>query len=81
MNEMHTEPLKARVVNGRLILDEPTDLPEGSEVRLVVVDGDELDDEERAALNASLERGMDDLEAGRSVDAEVILAKIRARQA
>lgn len=82
MGEMHAEPLKARVVNGRLVLDEPTDLPEGSEVSLAIVDdADELDDEERAALHASLERGMDDLEAGRSVDADVILAKIRARQA
>jgi predicted transcriptional regulator len=75
MNEMDTKLLKARVVNGRLVLDEPTDLPEGSEVQLVVVDEGDLDDEERAALNASLERGMDDLEAGRSVSSDVILAK------
>ena len=82
MNAMHTEPLKARVVNGRLILDEPTDLPEGREVYLAVVDeGDDLDDEERAALHASIERGMKQLDAGQSVDAEVVLAKIRARRA
>ena len=36
-------PLKAHVKNGRLVLDDPTtDLPEGSEVELVVVD-DEFD--------------------------------------
>ena len=40
-----------------------------------------LDDEERAELHAAIEQGMDDLDAGRSVDAEVILAKVRARQA
>ena len=28
-------PLKAHVKNGRLVLDEPTDLPEGEEVELV----------------------------------------------
>ena len=28
-------PLKARVKNGRLVLDEPTDLPEGDVVELV----------------------------------------------
>ncbi len=81
MTAMHTEPLKARVINGRLVLDAPTNLPEGAEVELAVVDGDDLDDEERAELHAAIEQGMDDLDAGRSVDAEVILAKVRARQA
>jgi hypothetical protein len=28
-------PLEARVKNGRLVLDEPTDLPEGDVVELV----------------------------------------------
>jgi len=28
------QPLKAHVRNGRLVLDEPTDLPEGKEVQL-----------------------------------------------
>lgn len=82
MNMMHSEPLKARVKNGRLVLDEPTDLPEGREVYLAVVDeGDELDDEERAALHASIERGIAELDAGEGVDADVVLAKIRTRQA
>ena len=40
MTAMHTEPLKARVINGRLVLDAPTNLPEGAEVELAVVDGD-----------------------------------------
>jgi len=32
---MTIQPLKAHVKNGRLMLDEPTDLPEGEEVELV----------------------------------------------
>ena len=32
---MTMQPLKAHVKNGRLLLDEPTDLPEGEEVELV----------------------------------------------
>ncbi len=32
------QPLKAHVHNGRLVLDEPTDLPEGEVVELVPVD-------------------------------------------
>jgi len=40
-----------------LILDDPVDLPEGSEVDLVPADeGDDLDDEDRARLHAALER-------------------------
>ena len=34
-----SQPLKARVRNGRLVLDEPTDLPEGIDVDLVFADG------------------------------------------
>ncbi len=55
------QPLKAQVHNGRLVLDEPTNLPEGEEVELVPVDevlasgGDYLDDEERAALDRELD--------------------------
>jgi hypothetical protein len=37
------QPLKAHVKNGQFVLDDPsTDLPEGSEVELLVV-GDELE--------------------------------------
>jgi predicted DNA-binding antitoxin AbrB/MazE fold protein len=48
-------PLKAQVTNGRLKLDEPTDLPEGAEVEVVIID-DGLSLEERAELHASLDR-------------------------
>lgn len=77
--EMHA--LKARVQNGQVVLDEPAVLPEGAEVELYVVTADGMSDEERAALNASIERGLADAEAGRVVDAEVVLAKLRARSA
>jgi hypothetical protein len=50
------QALKARVENGRYVIDEPAALPEGAEVGLQVITGDELDDEERAALHASLAR-------------------------
>jgi hypothetical protein len=42
--------LKARVRGGRLVVDEPTDLPEGTELELLPLDpGDWLDDTDRAA--------------------------------
>ena len=75
------QPLRARVHNGRLKLDEPTDLPEGTELRLVVADeGDEFDDEERAALHQALARGSADIAAGRTVDATEFLATLDARR-
>jgi hypothetical protein len=63
------QPLKAHVHNGRLVLDEPTDLPEGEVVYLqpvdtvVPVDGDELDEEERAASHRELEASIAEAEA------------------
>jgi hypothetical protein len=79
---MLRQPLKARVCNGRLVLDEPTDLPDGEEIYLVPLEdeGDELDDEERAALHRSLARGIAELDRGEGVDAEVFLAELRARR-
>jgi hypothetical protein len=73
------QPLRARVRHGRIVLDEPTDLPEGTELELVLADGgDELDDEDRAALHRELELAMDDVDAGRVVSEEEVRAKLRA---
>jgi hypothetical protein len=77
------EILQARVKNGRLVLDEPTDLPEGEVVDLQIVANDMDDgmsDDERAALDRSIDRGIAQLEAGQGIPAEVILEKIRARR-
>jgi len=72
------QALKARVRNGRLILDEPTNLPEGAEIELVPAD--ELDDEERAELDRSLDEALDDAHAGNTVDGPEFLARLRAAQ-
>jgi len=79
--------LKAHVRGGRLVLDEPTDLPDGEDVELVPLDevlasgGDYLDEEERRRLHESIDRGLEDVRAGRTVDAEQVIAKLRARNA
>jgi len=81
------QSVKAHVKNGRLVLDEPTDLPEGEEVELVPLDevlargGDYLDDEERERLHRSIERGLEDVKAGRTVDASQVMAELRAEAA
>lgn len=75
------EKLKARVVGGQLVLDAPCDLPEGTVVDLVVVDeGDELDDAERAELHAALDAAWQSLRAGESgVPASDVIAALRKR--
>jgi len=77
-------PLKAHVHNGRLVLDEPTNLPDGEIVYLqplddVVVadDGDDLDDEERAALHRELDASMAEADAGETEDFATVLAELR----
>jgi hypothetical protein len=75
--ELMKHPLKARVHNGRLVLDEPTDLPEGAEVELVAVD-DDFDSEERARLLAALDEGIEDFERSDHVDGFELIAQMRA---
>jgi hypothetical protein len=71
--------LKARVQKGRLVVDEPTDLPEGTEVELLPLDpGDWLSDEDRAALHLALAASNADVEAGRLVDATEVLRELRS---
>jgi hypothetical protein len=78
--------LKAQVKNGRLVLDEPTDLPEGEVVELVPVDevlasgGDYLDDEERERLHESLRESIEQMKAGQLIDADEALAELRAHR-
>jgi hypothetical protein len=72
--------LKARVKAGRLVLDEPTSLPEGTEVELLPLDpGDWLDEQDRAALHKALADSDEDLKAGRLVDAATVLRELRSR--
>jgi hypothetical protein len=70
------QPLRARVRNGRLVLDEPTNLPEGAEVELVPAD--DLDDEERAELNQSLVEAIRETHAGDTPDGPAFMAGLRA---
>ena len=72
-------PLKAHVKNGRLVLDEPTDLPEGTEVEVLALD-DDFEPEERARLLRALDEGADDIERGDHVDGFDFIAQLRARR-
>ncbi len=74
-------PLRARVENGRLVLDEPTTLPEGTVIELVADDeGDNLADDERRILHPSLSSSWLSAEAGRLRPASEILDELRQRR-
>ncbi len=76
--------LKAQVRNGRLGLDEPTDLPEGEGGYLQPVEAgvadDDLDDAERAALHRALDEGIAAARNGDHTDAEDFVQELLARK-
>ena len=74
------QPLKAHVKNGRLVLDEPTNLPEGEVVELLPADTADMDDLDRAALNESLAVSIDQMRKGQLIDGDEVLARLRARR-
>lgn len=62
--------LTAVVKNGRLILDEPTDLPDGAEVELAIL----LDDEDE--LLQELKASAVDEAAGDLVDFDAVITRL-----
>jgi len=72
--------IRARVQAGRLVVDEPTDLPDGTELELLSLDpGDWLEEADREALHKALRESSADVAAGRLIDAEDILKELRPR--
>ncbi len=71
--------LKAQVRNGHLVLDVPTDLPEGTVLELVPADEEGgLTEEERAALRAELKAAYAEYKAGgETISAEELIAELR----
>ncbi len=79
--------LNAHGKHGRFVVDQPTDLPEDTELTLVAVEDEEIPGvahdhmsaAEREALEKAIDEGLADADAGRIVDASVVLEKLRAR--
>jgi hypothetical protein len=73
--------IRARVHQGKLVVDEPTDLPEGTVLDLVVDDeSDDLNDEERRALHAHLDKALIPVREGKGRPAAAVIADLRARR-
>ena len=69
--------LRARVVNGRLVMNEPCELPEGTELDLMVADaGDEMDEAERAQLEESIGEALAEAKAGKLIPADEVLRRL-----
>ena len=78
---MSTSALRARVRNGRITLDEPTELPDGTILELVpAVDVDDLDDDDREKLHAAIRRGIEQGRSEQTRPIEEALAELRTRQ-
>jgi hypothetical protein len=70
--------LHARVKGGQIVVEGKTDLPEGTELTLVMVESDdEMTPEERADLEAELERGRAAIAAGKGISGDELLARVR----
>ncbi len=61
------QTLKAYVRKGRLLMDEPTEIPEGTEIELIVAnDADDLEEEERKQLHRVLRKSWASARSGRT---------------
>jgi hypothetical protein len=72
---------RAVVRNGRVRLDAPTTLPEGTVLDLVADDeGDDLTASEGKALHASIRESLQQVQAGKVIDGDEVLAELRKRR-
>lgn len=70
--------VRARVRNGRLIVDEPTGLPEGTVLDLVLDDeSDDLTADERRALDSALAQSLESAERGEFREISALLNDLR----
>ena len=74
--------LKAHVVNGQIVLDQPAELPEGAEADVLVHVADPhqaMDEQERAELLQSIDEGLADVDAGEVHDLKQVIASLGTR--
>lgn len=73
--------LKAHVVNGRIVVDKPVDLPDGAELHVYLRDAaaEAMVDAGRAELDRALERSIAQADAGELIEADEVLAELEQR--
>jgi hypothetical protein len=71
--------LRGHVESGRIVLDEPIDLPDGTEVEIAALtDDDEMTPEERAEIEADIDAGLEQAARGEGIPAEEFLRRLRS---
>lgn len=74
--------LRAVVRNGRLQLDYPADLPEGTQIDLVAADeAGAYSEGELERITAAIDAGIASVDAGRGVDGFALVEKLRSHGA
>jgi hypothetical protein len=73
--------LHGRVQGGRIVIQDPVDLPEGTEVCLELVeqeDDGQLDAEDRARLEVAIAKGRQEIADGKGIPAEQVISELWA---
>lgn len=75
---MIVKAVRAHILNGQIVLDDPLKLPEGMAVEVLLADPDDLSAEERVELEAAVDQGADDFERGDFEDARAFALRLAA---
>lgn len=76
---MTVKALKAHVHNGRIVLDEPIELPEGVAVQVLLSDDDDRSTDERRELEEALEQSAAEFARGEFEDARALAHRLVAK--
>jgi hypothetical protein len=71
--------LRAHVQNGKIVLDEPVELPEGVVVEVVLPEHDDFTAAERMELEAAIEESAAEFAGGEFEDAHAFARRLVAR--
>jgi hypothetical protein len=71
--------LRGHVESGRIVLDEPMDLPDGTEVEIAALaEDDQMTPEERAEIEAEIDVGLAEAARGEGIPADELLRRLRS---
>ena len=71
--------IRAHVQDGKIVPDEPIELPEGASVEVLVPENEEMTAQERADFEAELEASAAELEKGDYEDAHAFALRLVAK--
>ena len=71
--------ISAHVRDGKIVPDEPIDLPEGAAVEVLVPENDEMTAQDRAHLEAEIEASAAEFDAGEYEDARAFALRLVAK--